>query len=96
MKKIDVNKQVAQFNLAQVMSNKHNEQKEITEPFLKRLIRDRKHCSESEQKLYEYILQNWLWCVPIWKDVDKDTKRKLVGYRMLDKETVMKQAFDFK
>jgi hypothetical protein len=95
MKKIDVNKQVAQFNLAQVMSNKHNEQKEITEPFLKRLLRDREHCSEPEQKLYEFIIQNWLWCIPIWKNIDKDSKRRLVGYRMLDKEEVMKQAFDF-
>jgi hypothetical protein len=95
MKNIDVTKQVAQFNLAQVMSNKHNEQKEITEPFLKRLIRDRERCSEPEQKLYEHILQNWLWCIPIWKNVDNNTKRRLVGYRMLDKETVMKQAFDF-
>jgi len=95
MKKIDVNKQVAQFNLAQVMSNKHKEQKEITEPFLKRLLRDRERCSEPEQKLYEFILQNWIWCIPIWKDINEGTKRRLVGYRMLDKEKVMKQAFNF-
>jgi hypothetical protein len=88
-------KQVAQLNLAQVLSNKHKEQKEITEPFLKRLIRDRERCSESEQKLYEFVLQNWLWCIPIWKDVGTEAKRRLVGYRMLDKESVMKQAFDF-
>ena len=95
MKKIDIIKYTAQTNLARVMSNSHKEQKEMTEPFLKRLLRDREHYSEPEQKLYEHILQNWLWCIPIWKDVDKDTKRRLVGYRMLDKETVMKQAFDF-
>jgi len=93
---MDETKEIAQFVLAQVMSNKHKEQKEITEPFLKRLLRDRERCSEPEQKLYEFILQNWLWCTPIWKNIDKDSKHRLVGYRMLDKETVMKQAFDFK
>ncbi len=96
MKKIDVVKETAQFNLAHVMSQRHYNQKQAIEPFLKRLIRDRKRCSEPEQKLYEYILQNWLWCIPIWASLDKiNEPAKLKGYRMLDKETVMKQAFDF-
>ena len=87
---MDITKQVAQ-----VMSNKHKEQKEMTKPFLDRLLRDRERCSEPEQKLYDFIIQNWIWCIPIWKDINEGTKRRLVGYRMLDKEKVMKQAFDF-
>lgn len=95
MGNIDIVKHTALLDLALIMSTRHNEQKEITEPFLKRLIKDRERCSEPEQKLYEHILQNWLWCIPIWKDINNNTKRRLVGYRMLDKELVMKQAFDF-
>lgn len=90
-----IEKEIAQLSLAQVMSNKHKEHKETTEPFLKRLLREKERCSEPEQKLYEFILQNWLWCIPIWTDVGKDSTLRLVGYRMLDKESVMKQAFDF-
>ena len=96
MKKIDVVKETAQFNLAHVMSQRHYNQKQMVEPFLKRLLKGREYSSESEQKLYEFILQNWLWCVPIWTNLDKiDNPAKLKGYRMLNKEEVMKRAFDF-
>jgi hypothetical protein len=84
-KKINIEKEIAQANLAQIMSTSYKEQKQLIEPFLKRLLKDREHHSEPEQKLYEFILKNWLWCVPI----------RSAGYRMLNKEYIMKHAFDF-
>jgi hypothetical protein len=84
-KKINIEKETAQANLAQIMSTSYREQKQLTEPFLKRLLKNIEHYPEPEQKLYEFILKNWLWCVPI----------PSVGYRMLNKEYIMKHAFDF-
>jgi hypothetical protein len=96
MKNMDIEKEIAQFYLSQVMSQRHHNQKQMVEPFLKRLLKSREYSSEPEQKLYEFILQNWLWCVPIWANLDKiGNPTKLKGYRMLNKEEVMKRAFDF-
>ncbi len=58
-------------------------------------LRNRKHNSESEQGLYDFILRNWIWCVPIHSRKNNGEINGLKGYMMLNKESVMKQAFDF-
>ena len=79
-----------------VLSEENKKQKQLQEPFLKRLLLNIEQCTKPEQELYKFILQNWLWCVPIWANLDKiDNPAKLKGYRMLNKEEVMKRAFDF-
>jgi hypothetical protein len=82
-------------NIGIILSKQNRQNKQIQDPFLRRLLLNREQCTKPEQELYNFIYKNWLWCLPVYKNIDKDTKRRLVGYRMLDKESVMKQAFDF-
>lgn len=80
------------------LSEENKQNKQIQEPFLKRLLLNREQCTKPEQELYNFILTNWLWCMPVYKDRrghSVPNKCVLIGYRMLDKESVMKQAFDF-
>jgi hypothetical protein len=80
------------------LSNQNKQNKQIQDPFLRRLLWNREQCTEVEQNLYNFIYHNWLWCLPVYKHKPGQgapDRHILVGYRMLDKESVMKQAFDF-
>ena len=81
-----------------VLSEENKQNKQLQEPFLKRLLLNREQCTKSEQELYNFIYQNWLWCILVYKHKQGQgapDRHVLVGHRMLDKESVMKQAFDF-
>ena len=97
MKEIeDYNEYIKFKQIGFVLSENNGLDKQMQEPFLRRLLLNRERCTEVEQNLYNFIYHNWLWCMPIYnpKYISTD-KRILIGYRMLDKELVMKQAFDF-
>ena len=77
------------------LSEHNKERYQLQEPFLKRLLLNREQCTKVEQELYSFIYQNWLWCIPVYKHKPGQGVSALVGHRMLDKESIMKQAFDF-
>lgn len=99
MKEIeDYNEYIKFKQIGFVLSEENKRNKKIQEPFLKRLLLNREQCTKVEQELYNFILANWLWCLPVYKDRRGQSvpdKCILIGYRMLDKESVMRQAFDF-
>jgi hypothetical protein len=99
MKKIeDYNEYIKFQQIGFVLSEENKRNKQIQEPFLKRLLLNREQCTKPEQELYNFILTNWLWCLPVYKHKPGQgapDRHVLVGHRMLDKELVMKQAFDF-
>lgn len=96
MKEIeDYNEHIKFQQIGFVLSEKNKRNKQLQEPFLKRLLLNREQCTKVEQELYNFILKNWLWCMPVY-GTNLHNNRVLIGYRMLDKESVMKQAFDFR
>lgn len=81
-----------------ILSEENKKQKQIQEPFLKRLLLNIEQCTKPEQELYNFIYQNWLWCMPVFKHKQGQSapdRQILVGHRIINKESVMKQAFDF-
>lgn len=94
----DYNERIKFQQIGFVLSEENKQNKQIQEPFLKRLLLNREQCTKPEQELYNFILKNWLWCLPVYKHKQENNipdRKILVGYRMLDKESIMKQAFDF-
>jgi len=82
------------YNIGIALSEKNKQNKQMQEPFLRRLLLNREQCTKAEQNLYNFIYYNWVWCLPVYKNAGTPG-RILIGYRMLDKKSVMKQAFDF-
>jgi len=81
-----------------ILSEHNKKQKQIQEPFLKRLLLNREQCTKSEQNLYNFIYQNWLWCMPVFKHKQGQSapnKQILVGHRIINKEFVIKHIPNF-
>ena len=94
----DCNEHIKFQQIGYVLSEENKQNKQLQEPFLKRLLLNREQCTKPEQELYNFILKNWLWCLPVYKHKQGQgapNRQILVGYRMLDKESIMKRAFDF-
>lgn len=91
---IDYNEHIKFRQIGYILSEENKKEKQLQEPFLKRLLSNREQCSKPEQELYNFIIANWLWCLPAYRITHKG-ERVSVGYRMLNKESIMKQAFNF-
>ncbi len=95
---IDQEEYLKYHNIGIVLSKQNQQNKQIQDPFLRRLLLNREQCTKPEQELYNFIYKNWLWCLPVYRHKPGQSapdRHVLLGHRMLDKESVMKQAFDF-
>jgi hypothetical protein len=94
MKEMTQEEYLKYYDIGIAMSEKNKQDKQTQEPFLRRLLLDREQCNEVEQNLYNFIYYNWTWCLPVYKNAGTPG-RVLIGYRMLDKESIMRQVFNF-
>lgn len=91
-----INKMVSIDGIRAVWSQSHKERMMELFPFIRHQIHSKGYNTEAEKNIYNFILNNWLNCVPQYERADSSvTGYSLKGYLIISKETIQSTIYNF-